>query len=133
MQSDDLGLAAKPVLWRYRNHDINGDPWPWSYTEREPAPGSYAEIEPLCRAAAIERLVAERDEARASWQEAVTMYQSEAERVDPAISALLAAKEALRPLAVLEVPAFRPKGNAGFYSIRFDDIARARQALRDAP
>jgi hypothetical protein len=38
---------AEPVLWRYCNHDINGDPWPWSYTERRPEPGSYSEIEPL--------------------------------------------------------------------------------------
>jgi hypothetical protein len=52
-------------------------------------------------ATALERLSAERDEAR----------------------------EALEPLARLGLPK-RPQGNAGFYAIRHNDISRARAALR---
>ncbi|MGN6099858.1 MAG: hypothetical protein ACTHOR_01815 [Devosia sp.] len=40
-----------------------------------------------------------------------------------------AAMEALEPLARLGLPK-RPQGNAGFYSIRHNDISRARAALR---
>lgn len=35
---------------------------------------------------------------------------------------------ALTPLAVLELPRYRPVGNCSFYNIRFDDIERARAA-----
>lgn len=44
----------------------------------------------------------------------------------------LKAENALEPLAVLKLPKW-PEGNAGFYSIRFADIERARAALNDAP
>jgi hypothetical protein len=39
--------------------------------------------------------------------------------------------EALKPLAKLKVP-FKPVGNAGAYSILFDDIRRAQQALENS-
>lgn len=70
MQSDDLGLV--PVAWRYRVflHDLTGEPtWSnWSLSKGPDNPGPYIggrfEAEPLYDAAAIERLVAERDGAR---------------------------------------------------------------------
>ena len=40
------------------------------------------------------------------------------------------AEAALKPLAVLEIPA-KPQGNAGAYSIRHSDIAAARAALKE--
>jgi hypothetical protein len=40
--------------------------------------------------------------------------------------------EALSPFAALMVPASPKQGNAGFYSIRFDDIARAHAAIAKA-
>lgn len=45
---------------------------------------------------------------------------------------LLSAEAALAPLARLETPA-KPKGNAGFYSIRHKDILAARAALKVSP
>ena len=50
-------------------------------------------------------------------------------RVLTAATALLAElRVALEPLARLELPK-KPQGNAGFYSIRHDDIRRARALL----
>jgi hypothetical protein len=37
-------------------------------------------------------------------------------------------EDALKPFAVLEVPS-NPEGNAGFYSLRFGDLRKARAAL----
>lgn len=69
MQSDDLGLVA--VAWRYRyKTDRTGDEWDdWITVDVDPNDWDWApawhdfEAQPLYDNAAIERLVAERDEA----------------------------------------------------------------------
>lgn len=78
--------------------------------------------------ALIERVERERDEA---WGQA-HLGHSRAEAAEARVTALEAEKAekdaALAPLARLEIPK-KPVGNAGAYSIRHDDIRRARQAL----
>lgn len=40
--------------------------------------------------------------------------------------------EALKPFAALKLPTIKSPGNAGFYSLRFDDIRRAKAALSNS-
>lgn len=133
MQSDDQGLVAKLRKKRMRVHDLSGVGW---------------EDDPDCHAAAaaIERLVAERDEARAEvaryWTSAdMTPWVNLAEekglghfgkklkgmfnRAMTAEAASRSYAEALRQIADLDEveSALDPEWT----------INRARQALKDAP
>jgi len=118
MQSDDLGLL--PVAWRYRVylHELTGEPtwskWGVSNGPDNPGPaiGGRFEAEPLYDAAAIERLVAERDEARehtatllrTAQEDLVLMQETAAtvtslrERVEAAEAQLALQGEALRAI-----------------------------------
>lgn len=97
MQSDDLGLV--PVAWRCEEIVGGGD---WIYSN-EPHTG----YEPVYDSAAIERLVAERDEAR----EALKPFAKIAEEIQEV-------------LADEKKPGMWATPTAG-------DLRRARQALGD--
>lgn len=56
------------VAWRYCSHDINGDPWPWVYTETKPA--AHAEVEPLYSAAQLAAVTAENARLRERIEQA---------------------------------------------------------------
>jgi hypothetical protein len=48
------------VVWRYCDHDINGDPWPWEYVPREPR-HDHAEVEALVTLFQATTLLAAKD------------------------------------------------------------------------
>src|SRR5690606_33404834 len=39
--------SAEPVAWRYTTQDINGDEWPWTYTESRPTENGGTIVQPL--------------------------------------------------------------------------------------
>lgn len=73
-------MEEAPVAWRVCNHDINGDPWPWSYQEQEPRPGYYSEVEPLYSASAL--AAAEQRGREEEREKLARRYDEEAGRLE---------------------------------------------------
>lgn len=125
MQSDDLGLV--PVAWRHR-----GPKGGWITTEKK-QPWSE---EPLYDAAAIERLVAERDEALAELKKTDGSFDIATRFNERHIATVEAQRDQLKEALQAMVRRFElylgPDNiHAGHHDMAL--VERARQALGEAP
>ncbi len=72
---------------------------------------------------------AERDVALKQGYYVTPLWSSDADALASIRAERDAAVAALEPLAMLELPKYRPEGTTGFYSIRFSAIEAAKSAL----
>lgn len=79
--------------------------------------------------AQVQRLTEDNEALRAELQDWQNGHSKSVRAHAEAFARVEALEEALRPFSVLELPRLKNAGNAGFYNLRFADIAAARAAL----
>lgn len=131
-------VGEEPVAWRWKT-PAEDDHWVWSYSAVIDNPHD-ARCEPLYSATALERVVRERDEARADhewmtanrnkWQDAATIARRRAESAE---AKLAEARKVIEPFARAADNAERLAGHDGPLGqcVELEHLRAARRFLEE--